>query len=461
MEKMLPLFDKRSTRYVSLQALSAVTHHGGGDIRRRIAVHTPRLVRLMEELPDDKEVNELVVVVLAHTTSAVVNDEESSPSVVHRNIINLDLPTILRLVLRNARQPDASLHLLTHTLELLSTIARPAACSKEIRAIPSLVSLLTSGLRSKEITLRCNSLGGIMRLMSADAVHDYGHLDHQKLMSALNGSLPRQLEDVMMAYGAPRCDTYLILQASLEFQKAMQRCVQTYDLYDLGLKLSELVLRTEYSITEGMYQVANERTGQMETANLGLPFTMWVDSLPHCAQALREKGSPADLDKSDILQCKFFITRKKLPDALALAKAAILRSPQVAYFYYVVGLSTSDSAEGLRASKQGIKCKQLTPFVKNFLLWRATEHAADMGIMKLQACRPGDEEYTEGIAFLTSALEDANMFISEAPPDTRRMTVMLSWYILLTIALRGPELSIDLKELNASVFVYLFALLFH
>ena len=43
------------------------------------------------------------------------------------------------------------------------------------------------------------------------------------------------------------------------------------------------------------------------------------------------------------------------------------------------------------------------------------------------------------------------MFISEAPPDSRRMTNMLSWYILLTIAIRWPELSIDLRDLDVSV----------
>ena len=56
----------------------------------------------------------------------------------------------------------------------------------------------------------------------------------------------------------------------------------------------------------------------------------------------------------------------------------------------------------------------------------------------------------EGAAFLVSAWEDANTFIAEAPPDTRHMLGMLGWYVLLTVVVRGPELSADLRELDVS-----------
>ena len=46
-----------------------------------------------------------------------------------------------------------------------------------------------------------------------------------------------------------------------------------------------------------------------------------------------------------------------------------------------------------------------------------------------------------------SAREDAKTFIAEAPPDNRHMQTMLNWYIILTIAIKGPELSEGLAEL--------------
>ncbi|KAI0701962.1 hypothetical protein BC835DRAFT_1411223 [Cytidiella melzeri] len=444
-EKMLPLFDKRSTRYVGLQALTTVTHHGGSDVRREIASHTPTLLRLMEEFPDDYEVNELVVTTLAHTTTAVVNDDESPPTVRERNMRNLDIPAILRLVLRSARSPEASAPFLSHVLELLSSVCEP--CCEEVKAIPSLVAILIASLRSKESAPESSVAAGDFVLFP-DAVVDDGFLDPNQFLAAIQRRFPSELNDVMMAYGAPRCDTYIILQASVEFQRAMQRCVEDHDLYALGIKLSDLVLRTEYSITDGIYQAINARTGQPEVVDIGLPFQMWSDSLPHCSEALRRKGSPSDLDRADMLYCKFLIMRKRLPEALDLAKKASARSPQVSYFYYVIGLTAKEMSEGLRASKKGLKCAQTTPFVKHFLLWRATEHAAHMGLLKLGRCRPGDAEYSEGMAFLSSALEDAKTFISDASPDSRHMNGKLSWYILLTIAMRGPELSVDLRELD-------------
>ena len=448
LDKMMPLFQKRSTRYVGLQALSALTHHGGADVRRQIASHTPSLIRLMEEFPDDGEVNEMVIVTLAHSIPSVVNDEESSPSIQRQNMSKLDIPAIMRLLLRNLRKPNPSPYLLSHALELLSACS--LSCAQEIKAFPSLISLLTACLRSEDLTLRSTSLLGVFHIYHKESVIDRGNLDPKVFMSAIQRGFPPELNDVLMAYGPQRCDTYLILQATSEFQKAMLACVQegTQGLYKLGLKLSELILRTEYSITDGMYQTQNERTGALEVADVGLPFQMWSDALPHCATAMRNRGTPADLDKADILECKYFIRKQRLPEAYELAKKAIARSPQVAYYHYVIGLSTKDTPEGLRASKKGLRCSQTTPFVRNFLLWRATEHAAMLGLTKLQSCRAGDLEYSEGVAFLTSALEDAKAFVSEAPPDTRNMGIMISWYILLTIVMRGPNLGLELTELS-------------
>ena len=49
-----------------------------------------------------------------------------------------------------------------------------------------------------------------------------------------------------------------------------------------------------------------------------------------------------------------------------------------------------------------------------------------------------------GLAALRMARKNALTFMAEAPPDSTDMREILNWYILDTIALRGPELSEDL-----------------
>lgn len=176
-------------------------------------------------------------------------------------------------------------------------------------------------------------------------------------------------------------------------------------------------------------------------------FKMWADALPHCAAALRRTGAPDDLDAADIVECKSLVMRQCVPDAVQLAQRAIERSPQVAYFYYVIGLG-ADRAIGLRASKKGLKARKITPFVRHYLLWRAVDQAGQLGLEKLQSSSPGDTTYQEGVAFFMSALEDAKTFVGETPPDNRHMRTVLNWYILLTIAISGPELGVQLGELD-------------
>ena len=90
----------------------------------------------------------------------------------------------------------------------------------------------------------------------------------------------------------------------------------------------------------------------------------------------------------------------------------------------------------------------MTPFIKHSLLHRAVEHASDMGISALRDSRPGSKQWKNGIGFLRSAYEDAKEYIANAPPDQRQMKTVMNWYILISCAIRGPELDADLRELQ-------------
>jgi hypothetical protein len=273
-------------------------------------------------------------------------------------------------------------------------------------------------------------------------------LNPMAFIGALQRGFPPHLDDLMLAYGPTRCDTYLTLSTSRDFQQAMISSAQDHDLYALGLKVAEFILRTEFSIADGYFQSMDPVTGQYKMTDVGLPFTRYIDSLPHCAKAIRARRVEGEADMADILDIKFNILRQRIPVAVDLAKKALNRNPDGAYFYYAITLS-ANHVEGLRAAKKGLKCKKTTPFVRFQLMQRAVEHAGDMGIQILQdSPMAGKTKWEEGIAFLMSALEDAKAFVDQAPPDNRHMNAILYWFILLTITIKESELSTDLRELQ-------------
>ncbi|KAH9943556.1 hypothetical protein B0H21DRAFT_491468 [Amylocystis lapponica] len=443
--KMMPLLDMPSARHVGLRTLSTVTQHGGAEARKEIARHSPTLVRLMQEFPDDPKVIELATSTMAHSIGAVTSVEEKPDQKLLKAI---DIRSVLKTTVDNLRNPKASYLAMTHALGLVTSTT--LHCSNECKSLPQLLTYLVACLRSNDLTTRCNALGGLIRLSHADSEPDMVFCDPYKLVANVRRGFSPELSDAMMNYGPAECDTTLIIRTMTDYQNAMMKCAQDHNLCALGRKLGPLILRTEFAIAEGGFQAVNERTGQMELMDVGLPFKMWTDALPACARTLRAKGVPADLDIADVLEMKHAILKQRVPNAIAVAKKAIARNPELAYSYYAIGLGIDD-AEGLRSVKKGLKCKHITPFVRNYMLWRAVEKAANMGVTVLQEARRGEKDYAEGIAFLMSALDDAKTFLASAPPDSRNLPAILNWYILLTLTIRGPELGENLQELDLAM----------
>ncbi|CAL1708906.1 unnamed protein product [Somion occarium] len=441
LSKLIPLLDMRSTRIVGLQALVTMTHHGGIEVREDIAKETPTLLRLMQEFPDDAKVNELVVSTISHATGSLINTDISIPARVKKAI---DMPTLLKLIVDAMRKPTAEYYLINHGMNFFMSASMHYA--REMKAIPPLMNLLVAALRSNDLSIRSDAVITLLRINIPDSEEDTRFSDPHKFMASISRPSPSHLNAACMQYGATKVETYLRTQTMRDYQKAMMECAQNHDLVKLGRTLADLITRTEYSVAEGGYQAVNERTGRMELMDVGLPFKMWSDALPHCAKALRAKG---ELDKADILDIKYWILKQNIPKATAHAEKSLERNPNVAYFYYAIGLS-ADSTQALRAVKKGLKAKQTTPFVRYYLLWRAVEHAGNMAITMLANSPVGEPQWQEGVAFLVSAYEDAKMFFAEAPPDAKHMLCILNWYIILDIAIHGPELSPNLQELEVA-----------
>ena len=437
-----------------MRALSTITHHGGSKIRTEIAKHGNAIAKLITDLPDDEKLTDLGIAVLAHSISAAVEGDEKPANA--KVLKSIDMVDILRSTLEAVKRPHSRpRHMIDHAIELVVMSSMHAASA--FKAYPSAIGFLVAGMRSKDWVTRCSCLGGLIRLYRLEAEDDQRNLDPNRFMAAVQRGVPSNLSNIVMDYGQYRCEMYLTLSCTSEFQAAMLDCMGTFDLYALGLKQAELILKTEFSIADGMFETEDPKTGRRYVDDFGLPFKMWSDSLPHCARAIRNKKNPREEDMADILDIKYAIMKQRIPDAVSLAKKAIQRNPNHAYFYYAITLA-ADSVQGLRAAKKGLKCKTTTPFVKYQLMQRAVQHAGDMGHRLLQEMpEAGERRWEEGIAFLMSALDDAKAYIEGAPPDNRHMKNVGYWYVLLTILLE-ENLSPDLKELKVHLYLLCFYL---
>ena len=441
---IVPLLQVDDTRHLALRSLGTITHHGGIKVRTEIAKHSAVLCKLIRDFPDDNKVLELGIVTLSHAIYAVVdgNPKPSNPTVLK----SIDMVDVLKTALEVSKRPHPhSRIIINHVIEMISASSLHAYSA--FKTYPSSINFLVAGMRSKDWITRSICLRGLLNLYAIEGEDDQRQLDPSRFLSALQRGTPDHLSDVMMDYGLMCCDMYLTLKCSGEFQRAMMQCAQDHDLYSLGKKQAELILKTEFSIADGMFEVEDPVTRRRTFDSCGLPFQRWSDSLTHGAKAIRRMKKRGEEDLADILEIKHFIMKQRVSDAIAQAKKCIERSPEQAYFYYAITLS-ADPVQGLKAAKKGLKCKQITPFVKYQLMQRAVQHAAEIGIKILQEMpEAGEPKWEEGIAFFMSALDDAKTYLNEAPPDNRHMKNVGYWYILLTMIIK-EDLSPDLKELQ-------------
>ncbi|KAJ6572053.1 hypothetical protein B0H19DRAFT_1132370 [Mycena capillaripes] len=440
--KIIPLLDIPSCRHLALRALTTCTHHGGIEVRMEIARSYLPLLSLLKEFPDDPKIVELSIVTLSHCLVAALCDDGLKVDPTLAESFNLE--DVVKTVTDALRKPSPSRTMVDHSVQLL------AMSTLRYKAPRTTVNFLVAGLRSKDWIFRCVCLGGLLKLHQKESEPDQRMLDPMKLIECVSKPAPTHLDEILRAYGFQKCETYLTLSTANEYQRAMMNCAQTRDLYTLGVALAAFILRTEFSISDGTFEAEDPVTGRRKAMDVGLPFRMWSDALPLCAKAIRERGLPAQANLADILDIKFYIMRQRIPDAVKVANTALKRCPDFPYAYYVLTLA-SDPVAGLRAAKKGMKCTNITPFVYFQMVQRAVEHAGEMGMRILQeASSADDKKWVEGIAFLTSALEDSKKYISHAPPDNRHMKNVLYWYILLRITME-EDMSEDLREIQGFI----------
>ncbi|KAJ7698664.1 hypothetical protein B0H17DRAFT_1328545 [Mycena rosella] len=245
--QLFPLLNLPKCRRLALRSLTTTTHRGGIAIRMEIAKSGYLLLlRILKEYPDDLKTVELSIVTLSYCLISSISDEG----------VKID-PHL-------GSGPNG----------------HPEDSDRHSRSPPVFCDVPPTSARSLK-----------------QSESDQRALDPMKLVAAVSRPVPPHLSEILRAYGFPQCETYLTMKTASNFQSAMMNCVSTRDLYSFGLSLAIFILRSE-----GAYQSPNPVTGQMETMNLNLPFTMWSDSLSHYLKTIRAKRVPAEADMADILE---------------------------------------------------------------------------------------------------------------------------------------------------------------
>ncbi|KAJ3866341.1 hypothetical protein EV359DRAFT_71884 [Lentinula novae-zelandiae] len=402
LSKIVRLLDSNYCRHLALRALSSVAHFGSSDLFIEISKLTPALVGLLEEHCDDENIAELIITIFSH--SVVPSDVAL--------LKTLDMARVIKQVTLQIKKPFASKFLIEHAARMLSLSAE--TCSEAMFANPSSVHFLVAGLRSTEWEYRTTCL---------NAETDTRNLDLRTFFQHARKRLPDHLMDILGDYGLLRSETIIMKTTESQFQRAIMSVLQDRDLHKLGLILADLIVQTEFSIPDGAFEEEDPRTGkrQKATFDTGLPFKTFREALPQCARVFRQRATPGELDKADILDIKYSIMQANIRAAAEIGSKGLLRNPNMAYFQYAQSL-LADSAVGL-------KCKQTSP----------------------AASSAEDPKWEEGMAFFMSAWTDSNTFLAEAPPDNRHMRNVLYWNILLAIIIRGPELNPNLEEIKSSL----------
>ncbi|KAI0313900.1 hypothetical protein OF83DRAFT_491797 [Amylostereum chailletii] len=283
--KVLPLLTRPDCCHVALQALSSVTHHSGMTVRLQIAREASVLLQFLEDHPDDMVAAELAWAVISHSGAAVVNNDQP-PDPIRRHA--LQMPRLIRLALVWIRKKSATGMLKDHVLTFLSGATQH--CSDDFFANPSAVHFLLACCRNKDIRTRSEGVGAILRLNIARGRVEETGQDPLKLVAAVQRGWPPHLSELLVDYGMMRTDTFLVMSTARDFQQAMMGVLGDHDLAGLGMKLATYILRTEYSITQGGWQVEDERTGERKLG-FGLLYRAAEHSASLALSKLQEAAS--------------------------------------------------------------------------------------------------------------------------------------------------------------------------
>lgn len=387
----------------------------------------------------------------------------------------IDYSTLIQALSRAARRPNATRTMLAHFLGFLRATA--SRLHFNISADPSSVYFLVAHFPSTNFVTRAEALLALNELYASGAEQERSSWDPNafyRAAVAAQTELPDEIlerMEVHMGGTLQSSDIYVNTRATDDFQAAMANVLEDKDMYMLAKKLYPLILMTESSIPQGAFRDAKGDPIPIE--ELGLPFSSFVDALPHAADAIRMRGIPGERLAADVIEVKHALLTRQNSVVRQVCTERIETDPHVPFFYYALVLAASSTggdaevkrmptAERLKLAKRGLICEGGSSYIRLGLHKVAAECAYKLGLNLLKiAAGPAmghvkltiqvddedeDEElsprrtlqyYTEAVVFLHSALDDAHEYTKAAPLDYRLHKNVLLMETVLKIVLEG------------------------
>lgn len=309
---------------------------------------------------------------------------------------------------------------------------------------PKVLDIIVSLIRSPNFHTRTLSFRGIKRyhLMEAEE-ENLGVFEMSRITSMFREPWPPELERELNACGIERLETMIVVQALGESSEAMKKVFRDHDFYAHGKTLVPLVLRTEYSIGISSW-------GDDEIRRTNFPCKTYVDTLLQAANAVRTRATPENGEAwmADVLEVKYLLAVSQDKAAAALCARCIKNYPDIGFFYYVIAKEEESTKEAVRLSKIGLRCPNLTPYVRLNLLYNSAMNAS----LHVQETliSPDKPARADANKYALIAFEDAAAYLREAPPDSRALRRTIYIYIHMLLVLRGHELTLSSPELVVS-----------
>ncbi|KZT39096.1 hypothetical protein SISSUDRAFT_1032860 [Sistotremastrum suecicum HHB10207 ss-3] len=444
LSKILLAVEHPVIQLAGLQALHIVFHHTQPDDKSTENVSAEMaekvmdiLVSLLQDELTDDFIGEFCISIFSHLFEAAISNSSGS-NISDERMRYFHVSRIVNLALERIRIRGLELHSdeLGHVLPMLTTL--PFNARKAYFQNHSAINLIVACLRSTSLRVRCQGMMGLYRLEWNDTERYENESIRLLIKPVRKQDVPSVIKGALSEYGLERCEFLATWTTFGAMSKALIRCTKEGDLLRLGKDLAAGMLVAESSVPTGKVYIEDPASFDAD-----LPFDDWMESLPLCAQALRTHKK---FDMADIVELKYFMMTERWDDLSRLGQAAIARKPEIAFFYYA--MASKGGYQAIKWATLGLKCQRLPPFIRWILLYERAVQAMKSAFLTLSRENVPKSRKEKGITCLKCAYHDLKAFVDGAPPDCCRMLHALNRLILISVVVKGQDLSPDLREIS-------------
>lgn len=393
------------------------------------------LMDIIDQFSDDPNLPRLAAAILfSSVTNVVQRSEEWNPS-------PIDVPRLVHTALSVAHKSG----IMGIVAPFLANCALD--CHKLYLANPKAIDILVALVRSPHFPTRMQNCRGLQGMYFPDEEpEDLGPFDSNRMLKMFQNPLSPELQREMDIFGGlHKSQAFAVTVSVAKCCSAMDKVFRDRDFYAHGKALVPLTLEVEYFLCHGGWDAS-------DISQTGFPCRTFRDTLFHASKVIRERSTPGNGEEwmADVLEVKYLLANSRYKEAATQSLRCIESYPNVAFFYYVACKEESDVDKAIRLAKKGLRCPNLTPYVRLNLLYNAANSAFFRADLKLKD--EGGGATLEAYDYAMSALEDAREYIRLSPPDARNLRRTIYIYILALFVLRGNELTLNSPEVVVSHF---------